>query len=80
MPETNTLAYFPPPGEEILSTDARLGEKLFMMGPHPCALDCSAFGFLSVLFYNYPEDHYFRVEAEKRFPNLKMFAERVTTL
>ena len=39
--------------------------------------DCTAFGFLCVIFYVYPEDHYFRVEAEKRFPNLKMFVERI---
>ena len=62
---------------DLEAVSSWLGEKLFMMGPLPCALDCSTFGFLAVLFYNYPEDHYFRSEAEKRFPNLKMYAERM---
>ena len=54
-----------------------LGEKLFMMGPFPCALDCSAFGFLSVVFNAFPKEHFFRAEAERRFPNLKSYVERV---
>jgi len=54
-----------------------LGEKLFMMGPFPCALDCSAFGSLCVIFNALPKDHFFRSEAEKRFPNLKSYVERI---
>jgi hypothetical protein len=37
-----------------------LGEKLFMMGPLPAAVDCTAFGFLSVVYFVYPEGNYFR--------------------
>jgi hypothetical protein len=48
-----------------------------MMGNAPHPLDCSAFSFLAVLFYHFPEDYYFRTEAESRFPNLKSYVERI---
>ena len=54
-----------------------LGDKHYMMGSTPCPVDCSAFGFLAVLFYLYPEDFFFRKEAEEKFPNLKSYTERI---
>lgn len=54
-----------------------LGNKEFMMGSSPCPIDCSVFGFLAVLFYVYPEDFFFRKEAEEKFPNLKSFTDRI---
>ena len=54
-----------------------LGNKPYLMGSAPCPLDSTVFGFLALFFYAFPEDYYFRVEAEKRFPNLKAYAERI---
>ena len=54
-----------------------LGDKHYMMGSSPCPLDCSAFGFLASLFYNFPDDYYFKKEAEEKFPNLKTYTERI---
>jgi glutathione S-transferase len=60
---------------EALST--WLGNKPYLMGSAPCPLDCTAFGFLAMLFLAFPEDYFFRKEAEKQFPNLKAYAERI---
>lgn len=56
-----------------------LGSKPYMMGDAPCSLDCSVFGFLGVLFYNFPEDYFFRKETESRFPNFRPYVERIKT-
>ena len=50
-----------------------------MMGNAPHQVDCSVFGFLATLFYNFPEDYYLRKETESRFPNLKTYVERIKT-
>jgi glutathione S-transferase len=44
-----------------------LGNKPYLMGSAPCQLDCTAFGFLATLFYNFPEDYYFRCRFCDRF-------------
>ena len=56
-----------------------LGSKPYMMGNAPHQVDCSVFGFLATLFYNFPEDYYLRKETESRFPNLKTYVERIKT-
>jgi glutathione S-transferase len=65
---------------DMEAINAWLGNKNFLMGSSPCALDCSAFGFLAVVFYNLPETHYFRTEAVKRFPNLKSYVDRIKAI
>jgi len=62
---------------DLEALSAWLGNKPYMMGSAPCPLDSTVFGFLALFFYAFPEDYYFRVEAEKRFPNLKAYAERI---
>ncbi len=60
---------------EALST--WLGSKPYMMGDSPCALDCSAFGFLAVFYYIFPETYYLRKETEEKYPNLKAYTQRM---
>ena len=47
------------------------------MGNAPCVIDCVAFGFLVLILYVFPPDYYFRKECERRFPNLRSYAERI---
>jgi glutathione S-transferase len=54
-----------------------LGDKPYMMGSAPCVLDCSAFGFLAIFYYIFPETYYLRKETETKFPNLKEYCDRM---
>ena len=54
-----------------------LGSKPYIMGNAPSLVDCSAFGFLVLIFYVFPPDYFFRKEAERRFPNLRSYVERI---
>ena len=54
-----------------------LGDKPYMMGSQPCPLDCSAFGFLAILFYVFPETYFIRKEVDEKYPNLKPYTDRI---
>ena len=54
-----------------------LGSKPYMMGASPCSLDCSAFGFLAIFFYIFPETYYLWKETEEKYPNLKAYTQRM---
>jgi glutathione S-transferase len=53
-----------------------LGNKPYMMGASPTPLDCTAFGFLVVGLYNFPEDHFLR-KVIQDLPNLVAYVRRM---
>jgi len=53
-----------------------LGNKPYMMGAKPTPLDCTAFGFLAVGLFNFPEDHPMR-KVIQQHSNLVAYVHRM---
>ncbi|XP_042867419.1 failed axon connections homolog [Penaeus japonicus] len=62
--------------KDLAAISLYLGEKPFLMGKEPSEVDCTVFGFLAQLKWNYPGSPY-ETMLEADFPNLTGFVLRM---
>ncbi|XP_071545191.1 failed axon connections homolog [Panulirus ornatus] len=65
--------------QDLAAISHYLGEKPFLMGMEPCEVDCTMFGFLTQIMYNYPGSPYITMLIDD-FPNLQMYQFRLRDL
>ncbi|KAG7153742.1 failed axon connections homolog [Homarus americanus] len=62
--------------QDLAALSHYLGEKPFLMGEEPCEVDCTVFGFLSQLLWNYPGSPYI-IMLNNDFRNLQQYHRRL---
>ncbi|KAK7076108.1 hypothetical protein SK128_025596 [Halocaridina rubra] len=62
--------------KDLFAISKYLGEKPFLMGDEPCEVDCSVFGCLVQIVYNYPGSPYTEMLLNE-FANLSHYVHRV---